>query len=64
MQVLEEESFTIPASLTELERIWAEYSLAQENIQTCQNVVGQDFFSIMVLFVGHKGISFGKAEGL
>ncbi|XP_048949672.1 serine/threonine-protein kinase 31 isoform X5 [Canis lupus dingo] len=38
MQVLEEESFTIPASLTELERIWAEYSLAQENIQTCQNV--------------------------
>ncbi|XP_027429716.1 serine/threonine-protein kinase 31 isoform X9 [Zalophus californianus] len=38
MQVLDEECFTTPASLPELERIWAEYSLAQENIQTCENV--------------------------
>ncbi|XP_032729003.1 serine/threonine-protein kinase 31 isoform X3 [Lontra canadensis] len=38
LQVLDEECFTIPASLTELERIWAEYNLAQENIQTCENV--------------------------
>uniref|UniRef100_A0ABI7XPE1 Protein kinase domain-containing protein n=1 Tax=Felis catus TaxID=9685 RepID=A0ABI7XPE1_FELCA len=38
LQVLEEECFTNPASLTELERIWAEYSLAQENIQICENV--------------------------
>ncbi|XP_077631568.1 serine/threonine-protein kinase 31 isoform X5 [Crocuta crocuta] len=38
LQVLDEECFTNPASLTELERIWAEYNLAQENIQTCENV--------------------------
>nr|XP_035968370.1 serine/threonine-protein kinase 31 isoform X6 [Halichoerus grypus] len=38
MQVLDEECFTTPASLTELERIWAEYNLAQENIRTCENV--------------------------
>ncbi|XP_057589045.1 serine/threonine-protein kinase 31 isoform X2 [Hippopotamus amphibius kiboko] len=38
IQVLEEDCFTIPASLNELEIIWAEYSLAQEKIQTCQNV--------------------------
>ncbi|XP_078297482.1 serine/threonine-protein kinase 31 isoform X3 [Panthera onca] len=38
LQVLEEECFTNPASLTELERIWAEYGLAQENIQICENV--------------------------
>ncbi|KAK2507696.1 hypothetical protein MC885_008163 [Smutsia gigantea] len=48
IQVLDEECFTTPASLNELERIWAEYNLAQEKIQTCQNVVGQEFFSIMV----------------
>lgn len=60
MQVLDEECFTTPASLTELERIWAEYNLAQENIKTCENVVGQEFFFIMVLFVDHKGISFEK----
>ncbi|XP_039078978.1 serine/threonine-protein kinase 31 isoform X4 [Hyaena hyaena] len=38
LQVLDVECFTNPASLTELERIWAEYNLAQENIQTCENV--------------------------
>ncbi|XP_047551894.1 serine/threonine-protein kinase 31 isoform X3 [Lutra lutra] len=38
LQVLDEDCFTIPASLTELERIWTEYNLAQENIQTCENV--------------------------
>lgn len=63
LQVLDEEGFTIPASLTELERIWAEYSLAQKNIQTCENVVGPEFFSLKVLFVDYKGISFGKDCG-
>ncbi|XP_073094795.1 serine/threonine-protein kinase 31 isoform X2 [Manis javanica] len=38
IQVLDEECFTTPASLNELERIWTEYNLAQEKIQTCQNV--------------------------
>ncbi|XP_072820929.1 serine/threonine-protein kinase 31 isoform X4 [Vicugna pacos] len=38
IQVLEEDCFTTPASLNELELIWAEYSLAQEKIQTCQNM--------------------------
>eukprot|EP00070_Physeter_catodon_P024078 XP_023987010.1 serine/threonine-protein kinase 31 isoform X2 [Physeter catodon] len=38
IQVLDEDCFTIPASLNELEIIWAEYCLAQEKIQTCQNV--------------------------
>eukprot|EP00069_Balaena_mysticetus_P009443 bmy_20301T0 len=38
IQVLYEDCFTIPASLNELEIIWAEYCLAQEKIQTCQNV--------------------------
>ena len=38
IQVLDEDCFTIPASLTELELIWAEYNLAQEKIQTCENV--------------------------
>ncbi|XP_019583323.2 serine/threonine-protein kinase 31 [Rhinolophus sinicus] len=38
IQVLDEECFTTPASLNELEIIWAEYILAQENIKTCQNV--------------------------
>ena len=46
--MLDEDCFTIPASLTELELIWAEYNLAQEKIQTCENVVGQEFFSIMI----------------
>lgn len=35
---MDEECFTTPASLNELEIIWAEYILAQENIKTCQNV--------------------------
>ena len=48
IQVLDEDCFTIPASLNELELIWAEYNLAQEKIQTCENVVGQEFFSIMI----------------
>ncbi|ELK12587.1 Serine/threonine-protein kinase 31, partial [Pteropus alecto] len=38
IQVLDEERFTIPASLNELEIIWTEYNLAQEKIKTCQNV--------------------------
>ncbi|XP_008051751.1 serine/threonine-protein kinase 31 [Carlito syrichta] len=38
IQVLEEGCFTIPASLNELEIIWAEYDLAQEQIQTCQDL--------------------------
>ncbi|KAI4585348.1 hypothetical protein MJG53_020648 [Ovis ammon polii x Ovis aries] len=38
IQVLNEDCFTIPASLNELELIWAEYNLAQEKIQTCENV--------------------------
>nr|XP_044621789.1 serine/threonine-protein kinase 31 isoform X3 [Equus asinus] len=38
IQMLDEECFTTPASLNELEIIWAEYKLAQEKIQTCQNV--------------------------
>ncbi|OWK06226.1 hypothetical protein Celaphus_00012116, partial [Cervus elaphus hippelaphus] len=38
IQVLDEDRFTIPASLNELELIWAEYNLAQEKIQTCENV--------------------------
>ncbi|XP_016072493.1 PREDICTED: serine/threonine-protein kinase 31 isoform X2 [Miniopterus natalensis] len=38
IQVLDEECFTTPVSLNELEIIWAEYNLAQEKIKTCQNV--------------------------
>uniref|UniRef100_A0A8D0VFY9 Serine/threonine kinase 31 n=1 Tax=Sus scrofa TaxID=9823 RepID=A0A8D0VFY9_PIG len=38
IQVLDEDRFTIPASLNELEIIWAEYSLAQEKIRSCQDV--------------------------
>ncbi|TKC51261.1 hypothetical protein EI555_010576, partial [Monodon monoceros] len=38
IQVLDEGCFTLPASLNELEIIWAEYFLAQEKIQTCQNM--------------------------
>nr|KAF6419493.1 serine/threonine kinase 31 [Rousettus aegyptiacus] len=38
IQVLDEECFTIPASLNELEIIWTEYNMAQEKIKTCQNV--------------------------
>ncbi|XP_003788555.1 serine/threonine-protein kinase 31 isoform X1 [Otolemur garnettii] len=38
LQVLDEGCLTTPASLNELEKIWAEYNLAQEKIQTCQNV--------------------------
>ncbi|XP_024418863.2 serine/threonine-protein kinase 31 [Desmodus rotundus] len=38
IQVLDEDYFAIPASLNELEIIWAEYNLAQEKIKTCQNV--------------------------
>ncbi|GAB1290810.1 Serine/threonine-protein kinase 31 [Apodemus speciosus] len=37
MQVLDEGSFTTLASLNELEKIWAEYDVAQEKIQTCPN---------------------------
>ncbi|XP_076422883.1 serine/threonine-protein kinase 31 isoform X7 [Peromyscus maniculatus bairdii] len=37
MQVLEEGSFTALESLNELEKIWAEYNVAQEKIQTCHN---------------------------
>ncbi|XP_030111527.1 serine/threonine-protein kinase 31 isoform X1 [Mus musculus] len=37
MQVLDEGSFTTLASLNELEKIWAEYNVAQEKIQTCLN---------------------------
>nr|KAF6470371.1 serine/threonine kinase 31 [Molossus molossus] len=38
IQVLDEERFTTPVSLNELEIIWAEYNLAQEKIKSCQNV--------------------------
>ncbi|XP_053462268.1 serine/threonine-protein kinase 31-like [Nycticebus coucang] len=38
LQVLDEGCFTTPASLNELEKFWAEYNLAREKIQTCQNV--------------------------
>ncbi|XP_006779075.1 PREDICTED: serine/threonine-protein kinase 31 isoform X1 [Myotis davidii] len=38
IQMLDEECFTTPVSLNELEIIWAEYNLAQEKIKTCQNV--------------------------
>ncbi|XP_017655728.1 serine/threonine-protein kinase 31 [Nannospalax galili] len=37
IQVLDEGSFTTLASLNELEKIWSEYSVAQEKIQTCHN---------------------------
>uniref|UniRef100_A0A8C2QMS5 Serine threonine kinase 31 n=1 Tax=Cricetulus griseus TaxID=10029 RepID=A0A8C2QMS5_CRIGR len=37
MQVLDEGSFTTLESLNELEKIWAEYNVAQEKIQTCHN---------------------------
>ena len=48
IQVLDEDRFTIPASLNELEIIWAEYSLAQEKIRSCQDVVSQEFFSVAI----------------
>ncbi|XP_007529108.1 serine/threonine-protein kinase 31 [Erinaceus europaeus] len=38
IQVLNEGCLTNPASLNELEIIWAEYNLAQEKIQTCQDM--------------------------
>ncbi|XP_047418084.1 serine/threonine-protein kinase 31 [Sciurus carolinensis] len=38
IEVLDEGCITTLASLNELEKIWAEYSLAQEQIQTCHNV--------------------------
>ncbi|XP_075414401.1 serine/threonine-protein kinase 31 isoform X2 [Tenrec ecaudatus] len=38
VQLLDEGCLPAPASLSELERIWAEYNLAQEKIQACQNV--------------------------
>ncbi|XP_040820935.1 serine/threonine-protein kinase 31 isoform X1 [Ochotona curzoniae] len=38
MQVLDEGCLTILSSLNELEDIWAEYSLAQEKIKTCEDV--------------------------
>ncbi|XP_058534178.1 serine/threonine-protein kinase 31 isoform X9 [Ochotona princeps] len=38
MQVLDEGCLTILSSLNELEVIWAEYSLAQEKIKTCEDV--------------------------
>ncbi|KAG8514706.1 Serine/threonine-protein kinase 31, partial [Galemys pyrenaicus] len=38
IQVLDEGCFTTPASLNELEIIWTEYNLAQEKIQTCQDM--------------------------
>ncbi|XP_073921258.1 serine/threonine-protein kinase 31 [Castor canadensis] len=37
IEVLDEGCFTTPASLSELDKIWAEYNLAQEKIQTCYN---------------------------
>ncbi|CAH7152390.1 Stk31 [Phodopus roborovskii] len=37
IQVLDEGSFTTLESLNELEKIWAEYNVAQEKIQTCHN---------------------------
>ncbi|XP_004702901.1 serine/threonine-protein kinase 31 [Echinops telfairi] len=38
VQLLDAGCLPAPASLNELERIWAEYNLAQEKIQACQNV--------------------------
>ncbi|XP_005377473.1 PREDICTED: serine/threonine-protein kinase 31 isoform X2 [Chinchilla lanigera] len=38
IKVLDEGCITTLASLNELEKIWAEYKLAQEAIQTCDNV--------------------------
>uniref|UniRef100_A0A8D2JPU1 Serine/threonine kinase 31 n=2 Tax=Sciuridae TaxID=55153 RepID=A0A8D2JPU1_SCIVU len=38
IEVLDEGCITTLTSLNELEKIWAEYSLAQEQIQTCHNV--------------------------
>ncbi|XP_037693453.1 serine/threonine-protein kinase 31 [Choloepus didactylus] len=38
VQMLDEECFTSPASLNELDIIWADYSQAQDKIQTCQDV--------------------------
>ncbi|XP_006832273.1 PREDICTED: serine/threonine-protein kinase 31 isoform X2 [Chrysochloris asiatica] len=38
VQMLDKGCLAIPASLNELEIIWAEYNLAQEEIQTCQNM--------------------------
>nr|XP_011729475.2 serine/threonine-protein kinase 31 isoform X2 [Macaca nemestrina] len=38
IQVLDEGCFTTPASLNGLEKIWAEYNLAQEKIKTCEYV--------------------------
>ncbi|XP_007944719.1 serine/threonine-protein kinase 31 [Orycteropus afer afer] len=38
VQVLDEGCLTTPASLNELEIIWAEYNLAQKKIHICQNV--------------------------
>lgn len=40
MQVLNEGSFTTLESLNELEKIWAEYNVAQEKIKTCHDEVG------------------------
>lgn len=40
MQVLNEGSFTTLESLNELEKIWAEYNVAQEKIKTCLDEVG------------------------
>ncbi|KAM4874350.1 serine/threonine-protein kinase 31 [Thomomys bottae] len=37
IQVLNEGYITTPTSLTELEKIWAEYNMAQKNIQSCYN---------------------------
>lgn len=49
--MLDEECFSTPVSLDELEIVWAEYNLAQEKIKTCQNVVGHKFLSIMIFLV-------------
>ncbi|KAM6202329.1 serine/threonine-protein kinase 31 [Rhynchocyon petersi] len=38
IQVLDEGYLSTPVSFNELEKIWAEYHLAQEKIQTCENV--------------------------
>ncbi|XP_049637397.1 serine/threonine-protein kinase 31-like [Suncus etruscus] len=38
IQVLDEGCFTTPASLNELERIWKDFNVAQENIRTCQDL--------------------------
>ncbi|XP_075811371.1 serine/threonine-protein kinase 31 [Microtus pennsylvanicus] len=63
MQVLNEGSFTTLESLNELEKIWAEYNVAQEKIKTChdenegsiliakRNEVQQNLFMAVDVFI-------------